>query len=146
MRAIRRVDVPASVRDFAAATAVLGEPVDVAGARDRIRSAIAARPVLYVCRGWAGVLVAPGASAWTLGRHVLLRDGQWGVDATDSLVAHELVHVAQWCERGRLRFLLTYVGAYLRERLRGEGHWGAYRRIPAEVEAYDLEAAVEPHL
>ena len=32
-------------------------------------------------------------------------------------------------------FLVRYVGAYLRWRARGFGHWGAYRRIPLEVEA-----------
>lgn len=53
----------------------------------------------------------------------------------DRLLAHELVHVPQWRQLGAAGFLLRYVGAYLRWRLRGYGHWGAYRRIPLEVEA-----------
>lgn len=146
MSTIRRVAIPAAVREFADATPVPGEPAEVSAARTRIRSAIAEGPVVFVCGGWAGLLVAPGAAAWTLGRLVFVREAQWGVDGTDHLVAHELVHVQQWSERGRLRFLSAYLGAYLRERMRGLGHWAAYRRIPSEVEAYDLEAVVEPYL
>ena len=52
-----------------------------------------------------------------------------------ALLAHELVHVRQWRELGVVGFLVRYVGAYLRWRLRGYGHWAAYRRIPLEVEA-----------
>lgn len=51
------------------------------------------------------------------------------------LLRHEAVHVRQWRELGVVGFLLQYVGAYLRWRLRGYGHWAAYRRIPLEVEA-----------
>lgn len=145
MRAIRRVEIPAAVRDFAEGGAV-GEPAEVSEAREQVRAAIAARPLLYACAGWAGMLVARGASAWTLGRRVLIREDHWGVDGTDHLVAHELVHVSQWSERGSVRFLFDYLRAYLRGRVRGYGHWAAYREIPAEVEAYDLEAVVEPYL
>lgn len=56
--------------------------------------------------------------------------------ATDeALLRHELVHVRQWRDLGILGFLLRYVGWYLRWRIRGYGHDGAYRRIPLEVEA-----------
>ena len=53
----------------------------------------------------------------------------------ERLLRHELVHVRQWRELGTTRFLVRYLGAYLRWRLRGYGHWAAYRRIPLEVEA-----------
>ena len=81
---------------------------------------------------WVGGPVAPGASATTLGRLVLVR-----ADAADdeNLMRHELVHVEQWRRLGVPGFLRRYVGAYLRWRLRGYGHWAAYRRIPLEVEA-----------
>jgi hypothetical protein len=52
-----------------------------------------------------------------------------------ALIAHELVHVRQWRELGRGRFLVRYVGDYLRGRLRGLGHDAAYRRIALEAEA-----------
>ena len=55
--------------------------------------------------------------------------------ASARLLRHELVHVRQWRELGVVRFLVRYVGSYLRWRLRGYGHWAAYRRIPLEVEA-----------
>jgi hypothetical protein len=32
-------------------------------------------------------------------------------------------------------FLRRYLGAYARGRLQGYPHWGAYRRIPHEIEA-----------
>ena len=51
------------------------------------------------------------------------------------LLRHELVHVRQWQALGVGRFLFRYLGSYLRWRVRGYGHWGAYRRIPLEVEA-----------
>jgi hypothetical protein len=44
-------------------------------------------------------------------------------------------HVHQWRRLGALGFLRRYLSAYARWRLRGYGHWGAYRRIPLEVEA-----------
>lgn len=146
MRAIRRVEIPAGVREFAEGIPLYEESAAVTEAREVMRAAVASRPVLYVCGRWAGWLVAPGASAWTLGRRVLMRAREWGVDRTDALVAHELVHVAQWSRRGRAGFLVSYLGAYLRARMRGLGHWAAYREIPAEVEAYDIEAIVEPYL
>jgi hypothetical protein len=51
------------------------------------------------------------------------------------LLRHEAVHVRQWRTYGLTGFLLRYLHAYLRWRLRGFGHWAAYRRIPFEVEA-----------
>jgi len=51
------------------------------------------------------------------------------------LLRHELVHVRQWRQHGFSGFLVRYLGAYLRWRLRRWPHWAAYRRIPFEVEA-----------
>ncbi|HZQ26725.1 MAG TPA: hypothetical protein VFA94_03400 [Acidimicrobiales bacterium] len=74
----------------------------------------------------------PGADAITLGRLIIVRRGA----ASDArLLRHERVHVRQWVELGVVRFLWRYVRSYLRWRLAGYGHWGAYRRIPLEVEA-----------
>ena len=81
---------------------------------------------------WIGGPVLPGADATTLGRLVLVRRR---VADDQCLLRHELVHVRQWRELGWIGFLARYLGSYLRWRLRGYGHWAAYRRIPLEVEA-----------
>jgi hypothetical protein len=51
------------------------------------------------------------------------------------LLRHELVHVRQWRRHGFVGFTARYLGPYVVWRLRRKGHWGAYRRIPFEVEA-----------
>jgi hypothetical protein len=81
---------------------------------------------------WVGGPVAPGADATTLGSLILVR-----ADAADDelLLRHEEVHVRQWRQLGLVGFLRRYLGAYLHWRLRGYGHWAAYRRIPLEIEA-----------
>lgn len=76
--------------------------------------------------------LASGAHGMTLGRHVLLvRGHEDGV----RLVAHELVHVRQWSEQGRVRFLARYLRDYARNLVRLRSHRAAYLAIPAEVEA-----------
>lgn len=73
-----------------------------------------------------------GAAAITLGPVVSVRRA---AAADAGLLVHELVHVRQWRELGLVGFLVRYVGAYVAWRLRGYGHWAAYRRIPLEIEA-----------
>jgi hypothetical protein len=76
--------------------------------------------------------VPPGSDAITLPGLIIVRRPA----AADSLLlAHEQVHLRQWRRLGPFGFLRRYVGAYLRWRLRGYGHWAAYRRIPLEIEA-----------
>ncbi len=79
-----------------------------------------------------GGLVPPQAEAITLGRTIFVR--QRSAEHA-GLMAHELVHVRQFRELGTARFLVGYVGSYLRFRLNGYGHMASYRRIPLEVEA-----------
>lgn len=74
----------------------------------------------------------PGAAAITIGPLISIRR-RFADDAL--LVRHELVHVRQWRALGFGGFLLRYVSAYLKWRVRGYGHWAAYRRIPLEIEA-----------
>ena len=62
---------------------------------------------------------------------VLAGDGP----ALGRLLVHELVHVRQWRTAGPLRFLVRYLGDYLRGRLAGRNHAEAYRMIRYEVEA-----------
>lgn len=71
----------------------------------------------------------------TLGRTVIVRRGA----LSDRLLRHELVHVRQFAERGWIRFLASYLGHYVRLRVKGYPHRAAYRRIPHEIEAYWLE-------
>lgn len=77
-------------------------------------------------------LLTPGIVAMTLGRSVLVRRGH---EHSVGLIAHELVHVEQWRVLGPVRFLRGYLGAYVRARRAGLGHWDAYRAIPLEQEA-----------
>lgn len=75
---------------------------------------------------------APGATATTLGATVFVRRGR---ELSPRLRRHEYEHVLQFHRHGWIGFFRRYVGAYLRWRLRGYGHWPAYRRIPFEIEA-----------
>ena len=81
---------------------------------------------------WVGGPEPPGASAITVGRVVSVRRGR---ERSERLIRHELEHVAQYGRLGLLGFLRRYLAAYLGWRLRGYGHWGAYRRIPFEASA-----------
>ena len=81
---------------------------------------------------WVGGPVPPGAAAITIGRLVSVRRRSAG---NLHLLRHEAEHVRQYAERGLVGFLATYLGSYLRLRLRGWSHWAAYRRIPLEIDA-----------
>jgi hypothetical protein len=76
--------------------------------------------------------VPPGTDAITIGPLVSVRRR---AAEDDHLLRHEARHVAQWRNLGFVGFLRRYLAAYLRWRLRGYGHWAAYRRIPLEVDA-----------
>jgi hypothetical protein len=76
--------------------------------------------------------VPPGAAAITIGPVVSVRS-RWADD--ERLARHEAVHVGQWRRHGVVGFLTRYLGSYVRWRLRGHGHWDAYRHIPFEIEA-----------
>ena len=82
--------------------------------------------------------LASGAHGMTLGRQVLLRRGH---EENQKLLAHELAHVHQFAEQGRVRFLARYLAAYTRNLARLRDHRAAYLAIPAEVEARDRTAA-----
>lgn len=81
---------------------------------------------------WVGGPVPPGAAAITVGPVVSVRRRSAGSAA---LLAHEAEHVRQYRERGITGFLLVYLAAYARQRLKGWPHGAAYRRIGFEVEA-----------
>jgi Domain of unknown function (DUF4157) len=81
---------------------------------------------------WVGGPVPPGAAAITLGPLIVVRAR---AASNPLLLRHELVHVEQWRRLGVVGFLVRYLWAYGRWRLRAHGHRGAYLRIPLEVEA-----------
>ena len=89
---------------------------------------------------WVGGPVPRGAAAITLGPLINVVPGSEG---DGRLLAHERVHVEQWRRLGVLGFAWSYVGDYLRWRLRGYPHWGAYRRIGLEVEAEWLSRSTQ---
>jgi hypothetical protein len=53
------------------------------------------------------------------------------------LLSHEAVHVEQWREHGVVRFLVRYLGDYVRGRAVGLPHHVAYRAIRFEREAVE---------
>jgi hypothetical protein len=81
---------------------------------------------------WVGGPVPRGASAITVGRVISIRRGR---ERSERLLRHELEHVEQYRRYGLFGFLRRYLAAYLRWRVRGYGHGGAYRRIPFEASA-----------
>jgi len=79
--------------------------------------------------------LAPGSSGMTIGRWIFLRhDGPH--DGSQQIIAHELVHVRQYYERGLWRFLARYLADYARGLARLHRHRAAYYAIPFEVQAY----------
>jgi hypothetical protein len=84
---------------------------------------------------WTNGPVPRGSTAITIGRLVIVRRRE----ISPRLLRHELVHVRQFGNQGFIPFLARYVFSYLRWRLHGYPHRGAYRRIPHEIEAYWLE-------
>lgn len=90
---------------------------------------------------WIGGPLPKGSDGLTLGSLVIVRRRTMHEpDGFEQLIRHEQVHVAQFREVGVVGFFRRYVGAYLWWRLCGYGHYGAYRRIPFEVEARYLSS------
>lgn len=85
-------------------------------------------------------VLPPGAVGLTSGRLIFLRRDE-PMDGGSALIAHELVHVRQFTEMGRLWFLVRYLSAYLRNLARLRNHHRAYLSIPLEREAYGRAAA-----
>ncbi len=85
-------------------------------------------------------VLPPGAVGMTSGRMIFLRRNE-PTDGRSTLIAHELIHVRQFTEMGRLYFLIRYLGGYLRNLLTLRNHHSAYLAIPQEREAYASAAA-----
>jgi hypothetical protein len=100
---------------------------DEVEAFDHVPREIALRARLHRVRR-----LAPGAHGMTLGRQVMLL---WGHEGNRKLIAHELVHVAQFAEQGHVRFVARYLADYARNLVRLRDHRQAYLAITAEVDA-----------
>ena len=94
---------------------------------DHIPRGIAVRARLYRVRH-----MPPHAHGMTFGRRVMLLRGH---ESNRKLIAHELVHVAQYAEHGHVRFLVRYLADYARNLVRLRNHRQAYLAITAEVDA-----------
>lgn len=86
-----------------------------------------------------------GAGAFVVGRTIVLaRDSERCLVHYPAqgalLLLHEAVHVRQYAACGTLYFLASYATAYVRGRFAGLTHDQAYRAIPAEAEAFAIEA------
>jgi hypothetical protein len=77
--------------------------------------------------------VPPGSAGITLGKVVIVRRA---AAHRARLLRHEIVHVEQYARHGFVGFAVRYLASYLRWRVAGYPHVGAYRRIPLEIEAY----------
>jgi hypothetical protein len=58
------------------------------------------------------------------------------------LLAHELIHVAQWEDHGMAGFAWAYARDYMRLRMLGATHDAAYRSIGFEYQAYTRAAEI----
>lgn len=98
---------------------------------------------------WIGGPVPRSAAGITFGSLVIVKKVAATRTSFPELLAHERVHVDQWRAFGTIGFLRRYVGGYLAARFQGYGHYGAYRRIPFEIEAVWksrlMTQAIRPH-
>jgi hypothetical protein len=95
---------------------------------------------LRVAPRWFTALWAKGIAAvttpWGVFVHSNTVDRFAAADRSlGMLMVHELMHVEQLARHGVLAHTSRYVADYLRGRLRGLGHWEAYRAVRFEVEA-----------
>ena len=70
--------------------------------------------------------------------------GAYRVDTIEglSLIAHEVAHCLQYHRHGAWRFRARYLAAYFKNRMSGMNHLRAYRSIPFEIEAREVEEQV----
>ncbi len=91
---------------------------------------------------WLQRLWPAGTDALTVRRTILFHPDveiEWTDENLKGLLAHELVHIRQFRQFGFGSFVIRYTFDYLRGRIRGLGHSGAYAAIEFEVEARDAQ-------
>lgn len=90
-----------------------------------------------------------GADAITIGTTIYVRKGEYDPNTVGGLVllGHELTHVQQYQDRGRIGFFWRYGTDYLRGRLTYKlDHGDAYREIRDEREAQQMEVLIRSYL
>lgn len=58
-------------------------------------------------------------------------------DTPAKLIRHEKIHIKQQIRWFIIPFYVVYIYDYIYGRINGLTHWGAYRNIRFELEAYD---------
>ena len=111
--------IPPEERRWLEESGLVDEDVDLAAVRIAVGGPV----------GWYLGLV--GRSALTLGTRIWFRDE--ARRGRRPLLVHELVHVAQYRDRGMLRFL----GGYLRDLARARFRY--HRGLPLERPAYERQ-------
>ncbi len=93
--------------------------------------------------GWWATVLGLDVAAVTYGSLILLAPEVERLPTCSrlGLLAHEVVHVVQQ-RAGVTGFVCAYSATYLVGRLRGRGHVDAYRSIPAERLAREVQARV----
>lgn len=86
-------------------------------------------------RHWLPPLL--GAAAVTIGNTIYYAGSPREV--TMKLKRHEYTHVAQYEQLGYIGFFTIYFSEYITNRLKGQGHWEAYRNISLEKEAFEKQ-------
>lgn len=118
------------------ASSMAGRPLNGVelDAYDHIPRALAVRVRIHRVRALPG-----GYAGMTLGYRILLsRDERR--DGSSALLAHELVHVRQWAERGLVGFSAGYLASFGRG-LRHHRRWRpAYHDIEDEIDAREETA------
>ena len=90
-------------------------------------------------------LLGRQVQAITFGRTVMISSRVFDrvvAGSEPELLAHELIHVAQWRDHGVAAFAWAYVRDYLRLRLLGATHDAAYRSIGLEYQAFTGARAI----
>ncbi len=98
-------------------------------AYDLVPREVAERARIYRVR-----LLPGGYSGMALGRRVFLAR-EVETDGTSQLMAHELVHVRQWHERGVIGFPSRYLASFIKNLIRLRKWNAAYEAIDVEQQA-----------
>lgn len=94
---------------------------------------------------WLRLLLQRDVIGITLGRTVFVSASlETKRTELESLLRHELVHVGQIARLGLIRFYVSYIAEYVRNRRRGFSSADAYRQISFEIEAYAAERGETP--
>jgi len=95
---------------------------------------------------WMQAILGGRVQAITLNRRVFFSASRFDAVVAGEdpvLLAHELIHVAQWADNGAFLFIVRYMSEYLRLRMLGVSHDAAYRGISFEHAAYDASERIE---